>query len=214
MYDVLSAAGIRNALVHRHLPPELLRRIESRDPSLAGLGCSVLARALSLNSCITRLNLEGSDVGPVGCAILFPALTHLTTLTYLNLKNTLIHPPLDDCARLPVCRNAQNRYVGFASCHPDFDEAVRAAKDGSRKILLRGNYKANHNQYLISDNQTRRLIESLSSLSGITDVDLSSKKHHCWKCSDNGDAMLYLHIFCTSLTNRLLQKTTSKNLDA
>jgi hypothetical protein len=51
-------------------------------------GCRVLARALSLNTCITSLDLSSTSVGAAGACLLFPALTHLTAMTYLNLRST------------------------------------------------------------------------------------------------------------------------------
>jgi hypothetical protein len=48
----------------------------------------VLARALSLNTCITSLNLSNTSAGAAGACVLFPALTHLTTMTYLFLGGT------------------------------------------------------------------------------------------------------------------------------
>jgi tetratricopeptide (TPR) repeat protein len=83
---------------HPNLPLQLLQRVKASDPTLTDLnlsfkmksffegGCRVLARALSLNTCITSLNLESTGVGGDGAAVLFPALTHLTALTFLNLK--------------------------------------------------------------------------------------------------------------------------------
>ena len=83
------------------LPPELLQRIESSDPALTKLeiqyksnfkeaGCRILARALSLNTCITSLDLNGTTITPAGAALLCPALTHLTAMTCLNLRSTEI----------------------------------------------------------------------------------------------------------------------------
>jgi hypothetical protein len=84
------------AEAHPDLPAELLQRISTSDPALTRLnitgksffreaGCRVLARALSLNTCITSLNLMGTCVGAAGACVLFPALTHLTTMTNLEL---------------------------------------------------------------------------------------------------------------------------------
>ena len=81
------------------LPPALLQRIESSDPALTKLeiqhkrnfneaGCRILARALSLNTCITSLDLEYTTITPAGAALLCPALAHLTAMTYLNLRQT------------------------------------------------------------------------------------------------------------------------------
>ena len=48
----------------------------------------MLARALSLNTCITSLDLNDTSVGAAGACVLFPALTQLTAMTYLNLSGT------------------------------------------------------------------------------------------------------------------------------
>ena len=87
------------AEVHPELPAELLQRIRNSDTALTKLkiqyksnfneaGCRVLARALSLNTCITSLNLNGTSVGAGGACVLFPALTHLTAMTFLDLGYT------------------------------------------------------------------------------------------------------------------------------
>jgi len=94
---------LSTAEAHPLLPLELLRRIESSDPSLTILeikgdawsidapsflgekGGRALARSLSLNTCITSLNLDGNQLGSGGLAALLPALTHLTALTSLDL---------------------------------------------------------------------------------------------------------------------------------
>jgi hypothetical protein len=84
---------------HPDLPPQLLQRISTSDSTLTKLqiqrksnfnegGCRVLARALSLNTCITSLDLHRTSVGAAGACVLFPALTHLTDMTYLNLHGT------------------------------------------------------------------------------------------------------------------------------
>jgi hypothetical protein len=84
---------------HSDLPTELLWRIENSDPALTQLeinhkqsfkeaGCAILARVLSLNTCITSLDLCRTRVGPAGAASLFPAVTHLTAMTCLNLEGT------------------------------------------------------------------------------------------------------------------------------
>jgi hypothetical protein len=94
-----SAFGSSATEAHPDLPPQLLQRISSSDPALTKLemlcernfneaGCRVLARALSLNTCITSLNLLRTSVGDAGACVLFPALTHLTAMTYLNLNST------------------------------------------------------------------------------------------------------------------------------
>jgi Leucine-rich repeat (LRR) protein len=96
-----ASAGASASAAHEHpdLPPELLQRIESSDPALRKLeiqyksnfketGCRILARALSLNTCITSLNLMGTTITPAGAALLCPALAHLTAMTCLNLWNT------------------------------------------------------------------------------------------------------------------------------
>jgi hypothetical protein len=85
-----------SADAHPLLPAELVRRIESSDPSLTSLeiksdhtssvpsqflgerGGRALARSLALNTCITSLNLSGNAIGSEGLAVLLPALTHLT----------------------------------------------------------------------------------------------------------------------------------------
>jgi Ran GTPase-activating protein (RanGAP) involved in mRNA processing and transport len=97
IHKAVIAAGMTDLSIDFCLPPELLRRIASSDPTLKSVeitrqkrlgevGCQVLARELMLNTCITSLNLEGTAIGPAGSCILFPALTHLTALTYLNLE--------------------------------------------------------------------------------------------------------------------------------
>jgi hypothetical protein len=81
------------------LPLQLLQSIRTSDPALTELkiqhkrnfneaGCRVLARALSLNTCITSLDLESTSVGAAGACVLFPALTHLTAMTFLKLCGT------------------------------------------------------------------------------------------------------------------------------
>jgi hypothetical protein len=78
---------------------QLLQRIKTSDPTLTKLritsksscneaACGVLAHALSLNTCITSLNLQGTRFGNAGACVLFPAITHLTGMTYLNLRIT------------------------------------------------------------------------------------------------------------------------------
>jgi len=95
-------AAFAAAYPHPDLPQELLQRIENSDPALTELeireksnfkeaGCRILARALSLNTCITSLDLGGTSVTPAGAALLFPALMHLTAMTYLNLGDTDLH---------------------------------------------------------------------------------------------------------------------------
>ncbi len=96
-----ASAGASASAAHAHpdLPQELLQRIENNDPALTELkmvgksdfkeaGCRILARALSLNTCITSLNLLATTITPAGAALLSPALTHLTTTTCLNLWGT------------------------------------------------------------------------------------------------------------------------------
>ena len=84
---------------HPDLPLELLRRIRTSDPALTHLqilhksnfleaGCRVLARALSLNTCITILDLGCTSIGDAGACLLFPAIAHLTAMTHLMLRNT------------------------------------------------------------------------------------------------------------------------------
>ena len=78
---------------------QLLQRIKTSDPTLTKLritsksscneaACGVLAHALSLNTCITSLNLQGTRFGNAGACVLFSAITHLTGMTYLNLRIT------------------------------------------------------------------------------------------------------------------------------
>jgi Ran GTPase-activating protein (RanGAP) involved in mRNA processing and transport/ubiquinone biosynthesis protein COQ9 len=105
------------ALSNRHplLPAELVGRIESSDPSLTSLeikgnrgldeslflgerGSIALARCLSLNTCITSLNLADNQIGSVGLAALLPALTHLTALTSLDLGDNSLNE--EDVARI------------------------------------------------------------------------------------------------------------------
>jgi hypothetical protein len=92
-------AAFAESYFHPDLPLQLLQRIETSDPALTKLevkwkinfkeaGCRVLARALSLNTCITSLDLYNTSVGDGGARLLFSALTHLTGMTYLNLSNT------------------------------------------------------------------------------------------------------------------------------
>jgi hypothetical protein len=84
---------------HPDLPLQLLQRIETSDPALTKLevqykknfkeaGCRLLARALSLNTCITSLDLGYTSVGGDGAFFLFPALTHLTGMTRLRFHGT------------------------------------------------------------------------------------------------------------------------------
>jgi Ran GTPase-activating protein (RanGAP) involved in mRNA processing and transport len=81
------------------LPPELLQRIRASDTALTKLqmvlkssvkeaGCKLLVRALSLNTCITSLDLFQEVFGSTEVCVIFPALTHLTAMTHLNLSNT------------------------------------------------------------------------------------------------------------------------------
>ncbi len=76
----------------------LLKRIEASDPALTQLemrnqsnfseqSCSILVRALSLNTCITSLNFFHTKVGSAGACMLFPALTHLTSMTNLDFNS-------------------------------------------------------------------------------------------------------------------------------
>jgi Ran GTPase-activating protein (RanGAP) involved in mRNA processing and transport len=82
---------------------ELLWSIESSESALTEIeikgqlfspfhfqehGCRLLARVLSLNTCVTSLDLSCSIVGPAGSSLIFPALTHLTAMTVLNLRCT------------------------------------------------------------------------------------------------------------------------------
>jgi hypothetical protein len=102
------------AEVHPDLPAQLLQRIRNSDPALTKLeimsksnfkeaGCRVLARVLSLNTCITRLDLFNTGVGAGGACVLFPALTHLTAMTFLNLALTHLGSSgaLHLCSALP-----------------------------------------------------------------------------------------------------------------
>jgi hypothetical protein len=81
-------------------PEQLLQRIESsdvellevdiREKKLGTSGCRILARTLSLNTCITSLALVDCNIGSEGMRCLCGALTHLTTLTGLYIsKNSL-----------------------------------------------------------------------------------------------------------------------------
>ena len=102
------------------LSVELLQRIERSDPELACLtindwrrhnyalgklvnvelhatGCTVLARALSSNTCITSLDLYKASIGSE-CVSIFPAISQLTALTFLNLGNNQL--TADDGARI------------------------------------------------------------------------------------------------------------------
>ena len=99
----LGSSGGSSADHHPDLD-DLLQSIERSDPGteeieicaieipeLGESGCRNLARALSLNTCVTSLNI-GIGIGPAGAAVLFGALTHLTTMTHLNLNCTDLHP--------------------------------------------------------------------------------------------------------------------------
>ena len=57
-----------------------------------------LAEALSLNTCITSLNLAGNKLGAVGLRTLMGAVTHLTALTSLDLSRNELS--VDDGARI------------------------------------------------------------------------------------------------------------------
>jgi hypothetical protein len=52
------------------------------------LDYGILSRALSLNTCITSLNLSNTAIDPAVSSLLFSSLTHLSAMTYLNLGNT------------------------------------------------------------------------------------------------------------------------------
>ncbi len=108
-YDVLIQYALSRdraafaARYHPLLPAALLRRIESSDPSLtsvdvrrtAGFGyasqyigssrVACLAEALSLNTCITSLNVAGNKLGSGGLRTLMGGVTRLTGLTSLDL---------------------------------------------------------------------------------------------------------------------------------
>jgi hypothetical protein len=96
---------------HPLLPVELLGRIEGSDPSLTALeisgstqvvlgsrGGELLARSLSLNSCIISLNLSGNHIGSDGLDALLPAIAHLTGMTSLDLSRNSLDA--NDIARL------------------------------------------------------------------------------------------------------------------
>jgi hypothetical protein len=82
---------------HPQLPLWQLQGIKANDPRIInGLkfnflklqmqGCKVLARALSMNTCITSLEFACcKTIGNAGAAIVFPAMTQLTALTNLDL---------------------------------------------------------------------------------------------------------------------------------
>jgi hypothetical protein len=118
MEYVLSGDRAAFADCHRHplLPAALLRRIEINDPLLLNVAVegshwstnesayigprniSGLAKALSLNTCITSLNLAGNRLRSAGVRTLMAAVTGLTGLTSLNLgRNEL---SVDDGARV------------------------------------------------------------------------------------------------------------------
>jgi hypothetical protein len=95
------SSGGSSADHHSDVPPHLLQSIETSDPGtkeieicgmeLGESGCRILARALSMNTCVTTLTL-GLGIGPAGAALLFGALAHLTTMTHLNLNTTDLYP--------------------------------------------------------------------------------------------------------------------------
>ena len=101
----LGSSGGSSAVHHPDLPPLLMQSIERSDPctkeieirnmeyptDLGDYGCRILARALSLNTCVTSLSIR-LGIGPAGAAVLFGALTHLTTMTHLNLNDTDLYP--------------------------------------------------------------------------------------------------------------------------
>jgi hypothetical protein len=109
---------------HPDLPPELLKCIESSDPALTKLeiqdkpnfkeaGCRILARSLSLNTCITSLDLCATTITAAGAALLCPALAHLTAMTYLNLSKTRIQS-----SGLSYLCSAPRNITGAQSRHP------------------------------------------------------------------------------------------------
>jgi hypothetical protein len=91
-------------ICHPLLSSDLLQRIESSDSSLTRLqiigddkssdpskflgasGSAILARSLSMNTCITSLSLFGNKSGSEGGLLLLCSLTHLKSLTLLNLN--------------------------------------------------------------------------------------------------------------------------------
>jgi hypothetical protein len=86
------------------IPLQLLQRIECSDSALTNLKISnilesteassrALARALSLNSRITSLDLSWNEIGPVAAGLIFPSMTHLTSLTCLNLGGASLTNP-------------------------------------------------------------------------------------------------------------------------
>jgi hypothetical protein len=96
---------------HPDLPLQLLQRIECSDSALTNLRISnilesteassrALARALSLNSRITSLDLSCNEIGPVAACLIFPSMTHLTSLTCLNLGDTNPSCAADACSAL------------------------------------------------------------------------------------------------------------------
>ena len=117
-YAVSGDCAAFAARYHPLLPVALLRRIESSDPSITSLkiigpffvsssdaseflGSSRvagLAEALSLNTCITSLNLAGNKLGTVGVKTLMGAVTHLTALTSLDFSCNELS--VDDVARI------------------------------------------------------------------------------------------------------------------
>jgi hypothetical protein len=94
------------------VPPNLLQSIETSDPGtkeieicgmeLGESGCRILARALSLNTCVTTLRLV-FGIAPAGAALPFGALALLTTMTHLNLNSTNLYPAgaVQLCSVLP-----------------------------------------------------------------------------------------------------------------
>ena len=87
------------------LPLRLLKRIERSDPTLTELrmkqktnfdhGWRILARSLALNTCITHLDLHGTDIDP---GALFPAIAHLTAMTEINLSWSSMFSGVKLCA--------------------------------------------------------------------------------------------------------------------
>jgi hypothetical protein len=99
---------------HPDVPLLLLQRIECSDSALTNLKISnivesteassrALARALSLNTLITSLDLSCNVIGPVAACLIFTSMTHLTSLTRLDLGGcSLTNPSIaaDVCGAL------------------------------------------------------------------------------------------------------------------
>jgi hypothetical protein len=128
-YAVSGNCAAFAARYHPLLPVALLRRIESSDPSLTSLEIKGsfffssifhhsstfigpsrvlgLAEALSLNTCITSLNLAGNKLGAVGLRTVIGAVTHLTALTSLDLSsNDMLPDGAEHLAVVVTCLTA------------------------------------------------------------------------------------------------------------